>query len=81
MGAHLSLDLVRRSERVERGMVLFLGDLVPYKAMFSSHPRTLFDALESTAQRAFLELFFFLIFFIYLFIGCVGSSFLCKGFL
>ena len=67
MGAHLSLDLVRRSERVERGMVLFLGDLVPYKAMFSSHPRTLFDALESTAQRAFLELFFFFNF-IYLFI-------------
>ena len=29
-----------------------------------------------------LHLFFFLILFIYLFIyGCVGSSFLCKGFL
>ena len=40
------------------------------------------DNLEATVFTLNSSFFFFLILFIYLFIyGCVGSSFLCKGFL
>ena len=39
--------------------------------------------LEDSEEKSAVNLFFFLILFIYLFIiyGCVGSSFLCEGFL
>ena len=60
----------------------FLKWLKRYQITYSGSPINLMEKKQKENPPSFVRPFFFFLNFIYLFIyGCVGSSFLCEGFL